>query len=1112
LKSAPLFSALLLPALAFAALAVGAGPAEAAIPGWRAVVLTSPTVLTSAGPKNQYTIIVNNAGGAASSGPVTIVDKFPPGVTLKRVRFAAGSGYNPWACAEGNTVLTCTAETQAVPITGEIEPLHVPPLGQIKPIPVLVEVSPSIPAHSDVTNTVTVSGGGAKVVSETDTSEVEATEDPPFPAPFGTTELSNGFTNLAGEPDTQAGDHPNGLITAFGVTNVDDRTEPENEIKDTQTWKDIVAELPPGIVANPEVTPHCPETLLVNGTDGENYAYQEADTSACPASSQVGSLGLMRYAKSGGFLEGIKVYNMVPGRNEPAEFGYTFAGYPLGIYPTVVGEGAKAHIRVTTPGIPVSNFLELTNVYLNFFGDPAEQVGGETGAPNAFFTNSSDCAAGPQTMEVHVDSYQDPGSWIADGPNVKGTPNFTDGEPNYSDPAWKGEKIVSPGVTGCEKLHFNPTFAVQPETTEADEPSGFAVDLKIPQNPDPHGLATPPVKAVTVTLPSGVSLAPGSGDGLQACTETQFEPQSNNESSCPNASVLGTVTVTTPLLSQPLTGYVFLGEPECDPCTNQDAADGKMFRLLLQVEGSGIVQKVEGTVTANTTTGQLTAHFPENPQAPFSDLQLQFKGGLRAGLATPQTCGTFTGTSDLVPWSTPYTPDATPSASVSISWDGHGGACPSTPPLEPSFSAGTSNPNAGQFSPFTLTFAREDRQQDLSQISVTTPPGLLGTLTGVPLCQEPQAQQGTCSEASQIGKMTVAAGPGGHPFYEQGKIYLTGPYKGSPFGLSIVVPTQAGPFNLGTVVVRAQITVNEETTALSVTSEPLPTILDGIPLRLRTANVTIDRPGFIFNPTSCALQHIDATIVGVQGATAKVSSPFAVSGCAGLHFGPNFTVSTKGKTSRANGASLDAKVVFPTSGGAQSNISYVKVELPKRLPSRLTTLQKACTEATFNADPASCPGPSAIGIAKAYTPVLPEPLEGPVYFVSHGGAAFPDLVAVLQGYGVRVDLTATTFISKAGVTSSTFQNVPDVPVNSFELYLPQGPYSALAANGNLCTGGTLAMPTQFIAQDGAQLKQNTKIAVTGCPKAGKAKASRRKAKANRARKAGYGNTGHGRGK
>jgi hypothetical protein len=272
---------------------------------------------------------------------------------------------------------------------------------------------------------------------------------------------------------------------------------------------------------------------------------------------------------------------------------------------------------------------------------------------------------------------------------------------------------------------------------------------------------------------------------------------------------------------------------------------------------------------------------------------------------------------------------------------------------------------------------------------------------------------------------------------------------------------------------------------LTVTTDPLPQILDGIPLRLRTTNVTIDRPGFIFNPTDCAQLHITATISGSQGAQAEESAPFAVSGCAGLPFGPKFSVATSGKPTRLGGTTLDAKLTLPA--GAQSNIARVKVELPRQLPSRLPTLQHACPAATFAANPASCPAASVIGAVQAVTPILPVKLRGPVYFVSHGGEAFPNLVAVLQGYGVRVDLIGSTFISKVGITSSTFTNVPDVPVSSFELFLPQGPYSALTTAGNPCTS-KLVMPTLFVAQDGARLKQNTPIHVTGCPKAKKAKA------------------------
>jgi hypothetical protein len=1098
---APIRMKLALVACAATVLAMLAGAQFASAlgtPKWQITTFASPTAFSFGEEEPTLYVFVNNVGGAPSHGNITLTARLASGFSGS---FDQQQSYGPngWSCGGSE----CTNSSVIGPMDQ----------GGEAALPLRIGVEPGVPPGSKIASTLLVTGGGAPPASITVMTEV----NPPTPSPFGISQLTNLLTDLGGEPDTQAADHPNGLVTNIGLNTVpleEDKGQGQGSTgysAPPQDLKDIVVDLPPGVVGNPQVTPKCPFTSLLSGFVLTSNAPLPSN---CPPSSQIATEDLEFHGGFTGFSDGIKVYNMIPEGNEPAEFAFNVGTVPLAIYPTVVGNGADAHIRVTTPGIPYSNFVHLGGVSFKFFGDPNEQVGGQTGAPNAFFTNSSDCAGGPQVSELHVDSFQDPGKWLPDGSNVKGTPNFTNGFPDYSDPAWKSTSVSSPAVTGCEKLHFDPSLGVQPETTKADEPSGVSVDLKVPQNTDPHGLETPPFKAVTVTLPSGVSLSPGAADGLQACTEAQFEPQSNDESSCPNASVLGTVTVTTPVLPAPLTGYVFLGQPGCDPCSNEDAADGNMFKLLIQVEGQGVLQKVEGTVSANTTTGQLTSSFPNNPQFPISDLQVVFKGGLRAGLATPQGCGKFTATSDMVPWSAPYTPDGTPSSSFDVSENGQGETCPSTPPLTPSFSAGTSNPNAGQFSPLTLTFAREDRQQDLSQISVTTPPGLLGTLRGVPLCGEPQAAQGTCPESSQIGKMTVAAGPGGHPFYTQGKIYLTGSYKGAPFGLSIVVPTQAGPFNLGDVVVRSQITVNPETTALSVTSDPFPTILDGIPLRLRTANVTIDRPNFIFNPTNCAPLHINATIVGVQGASANVSSPFAVAGCAGLHFGPTFNVTTSGKTSRANGASLDAKLVFPTNDGPQSDIAHVKVELPKRLPSRLTTLQKACPEATFYANPSSCPAASAIGIAKTTTPVLPVPLEGPVYFVSRGGAAFPDLVVVLQGYGVRVNLTATTFISKQGVTSTTFDSIPDVPVEDFELYLPQGPYSALAANGNLCNGGTLAMPTQFIAQDGARLEQNTKIAVTGCPKAKKASRARkasRAGKTGRASKASHGNAGHGRG-
>ena len=343
-------------------------------------------------------------------------------------------------------------------------------------------------------------------------------------------------------------------------------------------------------------------------------------------------------------------------------------------------------------------------------------------------------------------------------------------------------------------------------------------------------------------------------------------------------------------------------------------------------------------------------------------------------------------------------------------------------------------------------------------------------------------------------------------------MYLTKGYGGAPFGLSIVTDAVAGPFNLGLVVVRARIAVDPETSALTITTDEsgpyaVPQILDGVPLRLQRVTVNIDRPGFMFNPTNCSAQQITALISGSLDAVASVASPFAAAGCKSLAFKPQFSVSTSGHTSRLGGASLDAKLSYPAgSVGSEANIARVKVDLPKQLPARLTTLQKACTAAQFESNPAGCPAASVVGIVRASTPLLPVGLEGPVYFVSHGNEAFPSLIVVLQGDGVRVDLMGTTFISKAGITSSTFKTVPDVPVNTFELYLPEGQFSALAATANLCKSASkLTMPTELVAQNGAEIHETTKIGVTGCPKTTKAK---RKAKARtKASKAGHGRTG-----
>ncbi len=926
--------------------------------------------------------------------------------------------------------------------------------------------------------------------------------------------------------DTQAGSHPFDMTTSFKLN-----LDPEGKTTGEYYAKDISVDLPSGFAGSIVSVPQCPIYKLPEPNSGVSGP-------GCPTNSQVGVAEV--FFGKGGYVssELVPVYNLVPSDGGTAELAFHVVNVVQPILVTARTDGDYGLVAQTTN---ISEFLPFAGLRITLWGVPADprhdaerflpeegaaclpfgecriqkHPGGEppepglprpplsdSAPPTAFLTNPTKCGPASEYDAKFIgDSWVHPGSFEP-----------FDGRPLLSDPNWQtvSTSMYPAGVTGCNKLAFNPSLTVTPDTTETDSPSGYGVDLHVPQSIAPNDLASPALDNAVATLPQGVAINPGAADGLQACTDNGADPPgspgneiglgSNAQPTCPHASQAGTVEVTTPVLPDVLRGEVYLSSEH----------SGNAYAVFVVIRGDGLLIKLKANVVANPVTGQLTASFLNNPQFPFNDFVLHFYGGPRAVLVNPSACGPATTTMDLTPWSAGPggTGDATPSSTFDVSFDGFGGACPSPQPFAPSFTAGTTSIQAGGYSPFSATFSRNDADQRIDHVQVKTPVGLLGTLANVPLCGEPQASQGTCSAASQIGHVIAGVGSGAAPLYlpipgqPPNPVYLTGPYKGAPFGLSFVIPAIAGPYNLGTVVVRAAINVDPHTAALTITSDPLPTIIDGIPIQVKTVNVLIDRPDFVFNPTNCGRTSIGGSVTSREGSTATFSSPFQVTGCGDLKFKPAFKVSTSGKTSKAKGASLDVRVSFPKGAlGTQANIAKVKVDLPKQLPSRLTTLQKACTAATFEANPGKCPAASVIGIVKASTPALPDVLSGPVYFVSHGGAAFPDLVIVLQGDGVRVDLTAATFISKAGITSSTFKTIPDVPVSSFELYLPQGPYSALTANGrNLC-GSKLVMPTAFTAQNGLTMRQSTPIAVTGCPKAKAHKAQ----KARRARKAGHRN-------
>ena len=920
------------------------------------------------------------------------------------------------------------------------------------------------------------------------------------PALFGVSEFGFGVTGLDGLPDTQAGSHPYTTSTTVDfASELNQGLSQEEAFQPSQSPKDIVVDLPLGFAGSALAAPRCPLADLELINVESTAAHPAGGDFACPPDTQVGNITLQTILANGPdssyLLESTlplsPLYNLMPEHGYPVEFGFVVGAiFRAHLFASVVHTAAGYALRVVTPDIPTRfaaqevNGSDMTGVTLTLFGDPGVAdgdglssipFGGGPALPA--FTNPTDCSGEPQVTTVHVDTWQHPGAVNADG------------TPDFSDPNWLESKSTAPAVTGCEQLQFSPSLTADLDTTAADSPAGLTTHLTIPQAPsEDFALATSDLRTATVALPAGLALSPSAADGLQACSDAQWAEESEQPAACPEASQVGTVVAHTPVLGEPLEGQVFLGTPNCSPCTLADAQNGNLVRLFMQLRApsSGIVLKIPGTTTVDPSTGALTTSFPESPQQPLGDLTFTLKGGPRASLATQQSCGTFTTNSTLTPWSAPESgPPALSPSTFEI-------ASNCNPGFSPSATSGMVNNQAGAFSPFVLTASRTDGEQDLSRVGATTPPGLLAILKGVERCPEPQASQGACGAGSLIGHATAGAGAGSHPFYVQGgQVFLTGPYKGAPFGLSVVVPAVAGPFNLGNIVVRAAVSVDPHTAQINVVSDPIPSMVDGIPLQVKTVNVSIDRQNFMFNPTNCEPLTVGGTLTSTQGATATVSSHFQAANCAALPFKPVFSVSTQARTSKHEGASLTVKGSFPA---GEANIHSVAVVLPKQLPARLTTIQQACPEATFAANPASCPAGSDIGIATATTPILATPVSGPAYLVSHGGAAFPDVVAILQGEGVTVDLVGSVNIKK-GITSSDFATVPDAPISSFQLTLPEGPHSGLtavlpaSAKGSLC-GTSLTMPFTITGQNGAVLKQNEKIAVTGCA-APKRKAKKR---------------------
>ncbi len=1080
---------LLLLVTVFLMLLVVVSPAVAmeSRPGLEIMGNSTPTNLPPGG-KGVVELYVYDLGAGSTSPGAVVTDTLPADLTPTGYTAIEGNGQYADGCGvQGREIkcdLTGSAELGGVNAKGFVK-------NEVDVINIDVTVSPN--ARGSETDSATVTGGGALKPADTT-----------FLVTFGTTEPAAGFTHLDawitnpdGTIDTQAGSHPYDLTIAFALNTI-----ASGEIKEGLNQygsfnggffsedksgpaggriRNLNVNLPPGIVGDPEAVPQCTRPEL----DGKNGGFGEGN---CPADTRVGT---NRTTVAGIQLGAVKpVYNMVPPPGVAAQFAINIDNN-LVYLDAGVRTGWDNGITEHVDDVPEN---EVSFNTITIWGVPAEHQGSTTIGSKPLLTLPTSCQ-GPQEFTSEYLGTWENENYV--GPGASVLTHDSEDHPV--------------GFTGCERLQpFKPAISIAPDTTYADTPAGLSVDLKMPEGLNPEGLSAPGLQNTTVVLPEGVVINPGQATGLVACQPSQESLGSlpdgevnEGPASCPSASKVGTDEISTPLLPNKLQGSVYI--------LGQNPPD---LQLLITASGEGINLKLVGNVHLNETTGQLTTTFEKTPDLPFTDFKLSFSGGAQAALATPTGCGTYQSTALFTPWASPFIENAMETSRFQITAGPNGTPCASPMPFNPTMTAGATTDQAGGYTGFTMLLQRGDEQQRIKTLSFKTPEGLLGMIAKVPLCPEAQANAGTCSSASQIGHTVVGAGPGPFPFYipqasaPSAPIYLTGPYKGAPFGLSIVVPIIAGPFNLGTEIVRATINVDPRTSQITVTTNPLPVLVKGIPADLRSIDAVIDRPEFMFNPTSCNPMSFSGTATSIEGATAALSSHFQMGSCQALKFQPNFKVSTAGKTSRSNGASLTAKIVYPVGNlgsnqaTSQSNIASVKVDLPKQLPSRLTTLQKACPAATFNANPANCPPDSVVGHAKVITPLLPVPVEGPAYFVSHAGEEFPNLILVLQGDNVKIELIGDTFINtKTNITSSTFKEVPDVPIQTFELNLPQGKYSALAANTNLCKS-KLVMPTAFTGQNGAVIHQSTPVSTTGCAKAKpkRAKKGKKPSKGHKAKK------------
>jgi hypothetical protein len=873
-----------------------------------------------------------------------------------------------------------------------------------------------------------------------------------------------------GQASVQAGAHPFETTNTFTLNTVIDPTLgipiPEESVKNVEV------DLPPGMIGNPTATPKCANVDLAT-----------VSTPRCSTDSQVGVAVLTLSLAPDVATAHVPIFNMEPPPGVPAEFGFSVSGVPIYLTPELL-PGNEYAISINLENTPQALSVSVSEIrFWGVPGDPAhtrergiDAVGNPCPEPTSdpasceheftapirpFLVNPSACSAAPLTTSLDLNTWQHP--------EIANEKSFQSHD---------GEAPPNPvGIEGCEdpRLRFEPTVTVQPTTARADSETGLEVEIELPQKDDTVAdaddlytgsgedvaIAVPALHSAIVKLPTGMAINPAAANGLTGCSEAQIELGGPRPAACPPQSKLGTAQIVSPIFDHPLNGSVFLAQQARNKFSS-------LLALYVAIEdpATGTIIKLPGRIEADPQTGRLTTRFEENPQLPFSDFKLNLFGGPGAALTTPETCGTYQATGEFSPWSAADPAHPTPAETVSstdaftLNQGANGQPCAGAA-FSPGLRAGSGTPTAGKFSPFVLRLDRAPGQQRFATVTTKLPQGLLASLKGIPYCADAalaqiptaegsggaQAANPSCP-ASKVGVLTTGLGAGPNPFFAHGNVYLAGPYKGAPLSLTLVVPALAGPFDLGNVVVRAALQVDPATAQVSVVSDQIPALVHGIPLDIHSILVDVNRSQFTVNPTSCDPTGVEGSATSQGGLVASFSNRFQVGGCAALGFKPRISLRLTGQTRRAGHPALRATVSYPA-GAAYANVARASVLLPHSELFENAHLTSICTRPKFAAG--ECPRSSIYGTASVTSPLLDQPLSGPVYLRANGGERpLPDLVADLRGQ-IRIELVGRIDSKNQGLRA-TFVGVPDAPISKFTMSLLGGKKGLLVNSTGICKG------------------------------------------------------------